>query len=199
VLVVIGEQPRRPGRPRSEVARKAILAATLELASELGPRGLRMEAIAKRAGVSKETLYRWWRSKGEVVLEALAERGDETIPISDTGSLPRDLRIFLRASVDSADPTVERLLRALASEAAQDPTMAALIRDNFLMRRRSALATILTRAVTRGELSRANAGMALDFVYGSLWYRLIFDIAPLDYAWADGVAKAIAALRSRPT
>jgi AcrR family transcriptional regulator len=153
-----------------------------------------MEAIAKRAGVSKETLYRWWRSKSEVVLEALAQRGDETIPIPDTGSLRRDLRTFLRASVDSADPTVERLLRALAAEAAGDQTMAELIRDNFLMRRRSALSTILGRAVARRELSRANAKIALDFVYGSLWYRLIFDIAPLDYAWADGVAKAIAAL-----
>jgi AcrR family transcriptional regulator len=191
---MVNDQPRGPGRPRSEEARRAILSATLELATVHGPRGLRMEAIARRAGVSKETLYRWWRSKAEVVLEALAERGDETIPVPDTGSLSRDLRIFLRATVASGDATVARLLRALAAEAASDPAMAELIRDRFLERRRSALGTVLTRGVRRGEISRGNAAIALDLVYGSLWYRLIFGIAPLDNAWADRVAKAIATI-----
>jgi AcrR family transcriptional regulator len=194
VAVVIPEQRRRPGRPRSEVARRAVLSATLELAAEHGPKGLRMEAIARKAGVSKETLYRWWRSKAEVVLEALAERGDETIPVPDTGTLAKDLRIFLRATVASGDATTRRLLRALAAEAASDPGMAELIRERFLDRRRVALGTILGRGVSRGEISRANAALALDLVYGSLWYRVIFGIAPLDNAWADRVAGSIAAI-----
>src|ERR671934_1249914 len=108
------EPARRPGRPRSEEARRAILAATLELAAEHGRQGLRMDAIAKRAGVSKETLYRWWRSKAEVLLEALAERGEETIPVPDSGSLHTDLLAFMRATARSADPPTRRLLRALA-------------------------------------------------------------------------------------
>jgi AcrR family transcriptional regulator len=190
----MNDAQRGPGRPRSEEARRAILAATLELAAEHGPRGIRMEAIAKKAGVSKETLYRWWRSKAEVVLEALADRGDETIPVPDTGSLPKDLRMFLRATVASADPTVARLLRALAAEAASDPAMAQLIRERFVDRRRAALGTILDRAARRGEIGRADAALALDLVYGSLWYRLIFGIAPLDNAWADRSAKAITAI-----
>jgi AcrR family transcriptional regulator len=186
---------RRPGRPRSERARRAILAATLELAAAHGPRGLNMDAIAKRAGVSKETLYRWWPSKTELVLEALAERGEETIPLPDTGSLAGDLRAFLRATVASTDPTTQRLLRALAAEAATDTSTAGLIRDRFLARRRAALNELLLRAVTRSELTRADAAIALDLVYGSLWYRLIFDIAPLDNNWADNVARAIAHAR----
>jgi AcrR family transcriptional regulator len=190
----MNDAQRGPGRPRSEEARRAILAATLELAAEHGPRGIRMEAIAKKAGVSKETLYRWWHSKAEVVLEALADRGDETIPVPDTGSLPKDLRMFLRATVASADPTVARLLRALAAEAASDPAMAELIRERFVDRRRAALGTILERAARRGEIGKADAALALDLVYGSLWYRLIFGIAPLDNAWADRAAKAIAAI-----
>src|SRR3954471_14742269 len=174
------EPARRPGRPRSEKARHAILEATLELASEQGPQGLRMDAIAKKAGVSKETLYRWWRSKAEVLLEALAERGEETIPLPDKGSLLADLRGFMRATARSADAPTQRILRTLAAEAAADPDFAALARDRFLERRRAALSEILQRAVKRGELSRAEAATALDLVYGSLWYRLIFDIGPLD-------------------
>jgi len=184
--------PRPPGRPRSERARRAVLAATLSLAAEEGTAGLHMEAIAKRAGVSKETLYRWWRSKTEVVLEALAERSDRTIPLPDTGSLGGDLRAFLRATVDAADPTTVRLLHAVAAEAAADQHVAQIVRDRFLVTRRAALGELLERAVDRGEVTREYAAMAIDLVYGSLWYRLIFDVGPLDHGWADAVAVAIA-------
>jgi len=151
-----------------------------------------MEAIAKRAGVSKETLYRWWRSKTEVVLEALAEHGQRTIPLPDTGSLADDLRAFLRATVDSADPTTVRLLHAIAAAAAADQGVAHQVRDQFLITRREALGKLLERAVSRGEITGHYAAMAVDLVYGSLWYRLIFDVGPLDYGWADAVAAAIA-------
>jgi AcrR family transcriptional regulator len=194
---VTGEPVRKPGRPRSEEARRAILEAALELASEHGPQGLRMDAIAKKAGVSKETLYRWWRSKAEVLLEALAERGQETIPLRDKGSLQADLRAFMRATARSADAPTQRILRALAAEAAADPEFAALARDRFLERRRAALGEVLQRSVERGELSRAEAATALDLIYGSLWYRLIFDIGPLDDDWAKGVANAIGRVGSR--
>jgi AcrR family transcriptional regulator len=191
------EPTRRPGRPRSEEARRAILAAALELAAEEGPQGLRMDAIAKRAGVSKETLYRWWRSKAEVLLEALAERGEETIPVPDSGSLHADLLAFMRATARSADPPTRRLLRALAAEAAADESFAALALERFLARRRAALGDLLDRAVARGELAADDAATAVDLVYGSLWYRVIFGIGPLDEKWAEGVASTIGRISSR--
>lgn len=188
------QEPRRPGRPRSERARKAVLEATLALTAEMGT-ALNMEAIAKRAGVSKETLYRWWPSKTDVILDVLAERGQATIPLPDTGTLHGDLSVFLRSTADSADHTTRRLLRAIASAAANDPTTAAEARNRFIATRRAALATLLDRAVSRGEIDERRIASALDFIYGSLWYRLIFDIGPLDYAWADEVAAAIAPAR----
>lgn len=186
------EDPRRPGRPRSERARQAILAAVLTVAAEDGAAGLHMEAIARRAGVSKETLYRWWRSKTEVVLDALAERGQRTIPLPDTGNLRDDLRTFLRSTVDSADPATVQLLHTMAAAAAADEKVAVQVRDRFIATRREALAQLLGRAAARGEITRAYASVAVDFVYGSLWYRLIFDVGALDYEWAEAVADAIA-------
>lgn len=183
---------RPPGRPRSEKARQAVLRATLELAAEEGPRGLRMDSIAKRAGVSKETLYRWWRSKTEVVLEALAQRSLATIPLPDTGSLNGDLSAFLHATVASGDDTTQRLLRALAAEAASDPSFADLVTDQFLATRRAALGELLQRGVERDELTSRQAAIAIDLIYGSLWYRLIFQIAPLDSNWADDITDALA-------
>jgi AcrR family transcriptional regulator len=189
---VTDTQARRPGRPRSERARQAVLAATLALAAEDEPAGLHMEAIARRAGVSKETLYRWWHSKTEVVLDALAEQGQRTIGLPDTGTLRGDLRTFLRATVDSANPATMRLLYSIAAAAAADEAVAHQIRDRFLATRRADLGQLLERAADRGEISRSRTGLAMDFVYGSMWYRLIFRVGPLDYQWADEVADAIA-------
>jgi AcrR family transcriptional regulator len=153
-----------------------------------------MEAIAKRAGVSKETLYRWWPSKTEVILDALATYGQQVVPAPDTGTLHGDLRAFLRATADSLDEATTRLLRHLAAAAATDEHQAHQIRDRFLAARRAALGDLLDNAAARDEISRDHAGLALDLVYGSLWYRLIFRVAPLDHAWADGVAGLLASL-----
>lgn len=189
---MVEAQAPRPGRPRSERARQAVYAAALALAAEEGPAGLNMEAISKRARVSKETLYRWWRSKTEVVLDALTERGQQTIPLPDTGTLGGDLRAFLRATADSADTATVRLLRSLAAAAASDEALAEQVRDRFLVTRRAALGHVLDRAVARGEISGDRAAQAVDLIYGSLWYRLIFRVGPIDYTWADGVAAALA-------
>ena len=151
-----------------------------------------MEAIARRAGVSKETLYPWWRSKTDVVLDALAERGQQTIPLPDTGTLHGDLRTFLRATVDSANPGTVRLLYSLAAAAAGDEELARQIRDRFLVTRRVALGQILQQGVSWGEINRDYAAIAVDFIYGCMWYRLIFRVGTLDYTWADDVATAIA-------
>lgn len=186
------EPARRPGRPRSERARQAILAAVMELAAAEGPASLHMEAIAKRAGVSKETLYRWWPSKTEALLDAMAEYGQQAVPVPDTGTLLGDLREFLRATADSADPPTVRVLRHLAAAAAADEGEALQIRDRFLARRRAALGELLDRAVARGEIEAGHAALARDLIYGSLWYRLIFRTGPVDHAWAGDVAAAIA-------
>lgn len=186
------EPVRRAGRPRSEQARRAVLTATLELAAESGPAGLTMGGIAERAGVSKETLYRWWRSKTEVVLEALAHYGEESIPVPDTGSLATDLRAFMRATSKALDHRTRQLLRTLAAQSAADPSFADQVREEFIASRRAALAEVLEHAVERDELTPARAAIALDLVFGSLWYRLIFGVGPLDRGWADAVAEAIA-------
>jgi AcrR family transcriptional regulator len=153
-----------------------------------------MEAIASRAAVSKETLYRWWRSKTDILLEALAQLGEDVITVSDTGSLAADLRSFMRATARALDPPTRRLLRTLAAAAAADPKAADEVREQFLVHRRTALTRLLARAVDRAELTEERAAITLDLVYGSLWYRLIFGIGPLDSAWADAVTDLLETL-----
>ena len=196
---VAPDQSRRPGRPRSDRARQAVLAAAMELAAEEGPRNLHMEAIAKRAGVSKETLYRWWPSKTEVFLDAMAEHGQQAVHVPDTGTLLGDLDEFLRATADAVRHPTASVLRHLAAAAAVDESAAHDIRDRFLARRRAALGELLDRAVVRGEIDDGYSALARDFIYGSLWYRLIFRIGPVDDNWAKDTATAIATRRTSRT
>jgi AcrR family transcriptional regulator len=189
------DSARRAGRPRSQRARQAILSAALDLAAERGPDRLTMEGIAERATASKETLYRWWRSKTEVLLEALAEYGEQAIAIPDTGSLAGDLHIFMRETSAALDPRTRRILRTLAAGAAANERAAREVREQFLARRRAALTAVLQPARERGELpAEPTIETLLDLVFGSLWYRLIFGTGELDEAWADGLTGAITAI-----
>jgi hypothetical protein len=115
-------------------------------------------------------------------------RGPERRP---DGTLREDLRAFLRATADSADATTRRLLRTIAAAAAPDEATADQVRDRFLATRRAALGQILERAVGRGEITDSCSVLALDLIYRSMRYRLIFRVEPLYYRWADATAAAI--------
>src|SRR5688572_10002477 len=115
---------RAPGRPRSEQARRAILGAAVALVGEGGAAVATMDAIARRAGVSKQTVYRWWSSPAQILLEALNEGATHLAPLEESGDLEQDLRTFLRRSVLGARAPVGPLLASLMAEAQRDPTFA---------------------------------------------------------------------------
>jgi AcrR family transcriptional regulator len=180
---------RRPGRPRSEATRRAIEAAALDELRERGYASLTIEGIAARAGAGKQTIYRWWRSKADLVLDAMTDFADAAVPIPDEGSLPGDLLAFLVASFRQRG--ARPALVGLMAHAVLDPEFAPAFRERFLFARRAALRGILQRAVARGEIDEAvDLELLLDVVFGVLWYRLLLDHAPLD----DAAARDLAAL-----
>src|SRR5437667_11698445 len=78
-------QPRGPGRPRSEKARKAVIRATLKLLERVGFNELTIEAVAARAGVGKATDYRWWANKAELVVDAFASAVEKELRFPSAG------------------------------------------------------------------------------------------------------------------
>src|SRR5580704_19089504 len=154
----------RPGRRRSEEARQAILAAALELTAEAGYAALTIDGIAARAGTGKQTIYRWWPSKDDVLLEALAVNADLNVAVPDQHSYQADLRAFLTASFSlGASPWVTEILRVLMARAQIDAGFGQRFRTGFLQRRRDALAVIIDRARERGDLpARPAPGTAAD-------------------------------------
>jgi AcrR family transcriptional regulator len=184
----------RPGRKRSEDSRQAILAAATGILGDTGYAGLSIEAIAQRSGTSKQTIYRWWPSKADVVMEAMATKADLQIPLPDLGSLAADLGEMLRDSFRLARvPQVGDLLRVLMAEAQLDPAFAERFRSEYLRRRRQALGVILDRAAARHELPvGVSVETAIDVVFGVLWYRLLAIPAPLDDALVDELVHLLA-------
>jgi AcrR family transcriptional regulator len=165
----------KPGRKRSEDSRQAILTAAVDLLGEVGYAGLTVEGIAARSGTGKQTIYRWWPSKADVLLDALATKADLHIPIDDEGSYAADLRAFLTASFRLGDyPVVIAMLRALMAQAQIDPAFGDRFRESFIRRRREALGEIVTRARTRGDLPSAiSPDTVADIVFGVIWYRVL--------------------------
>ena len=171
------------GRPRSERARVAILAAAAELLLDRGLAAVSMDTVAAQAGVSKATIYRWWPTKETLALDALYTEWAAAQPSEvNTGSLRGDLISLLTpwARVASSRP-YGRVIAALVSEAQTDPAYAAEYQRRVVQPRRDRARAILDRAIERGEIPPStNAEVAIDLLYGPLYHRLLHGHAPLD-------------------
>jgi AcrR family transcriptional regulator len=167
------------GRPRSDQSRQAILQSALDLVAEIGYSRVTIEGIAARAGTGKQTIYRWWRSKADVVLDAINASATREIPIPDTGSLREDLLAFLNATFAAGRrPGTVPVLQALMAEAQLDPDFGAAFDEKFLRQRREALAEVLRRYP--GELRDVPPKIAIEVVFGVLWYRILATRGPLN-------------------
>jgi AcrR family transcriptional regulator len=177
------DQAPRRGRPRSEKARAAVLAAAGELLLTQGLDATSVDAIAERAGVSKATIYRWWRTKETLALDALHDEWELGTPaVRDTGSLHGDLLALLRPWVRlvSRRPYA-RVVSALIAEARTDPGFAEEYLARLVRPRRDRARVVLERARERGELAAGvDIEIALDVIYGPLWHRLLQGHAPLN-------------------
>jgi AcrR family transcriptional regulator len=186
-------QPPSRGRPRSEKAHKAILAAAAELLLARGLSAVSMDAVAERAGVSKATIYRWWPTKETLALDALYTEWATVQPYPrDTGSLRGDLLALLRpwARLVRSRPYA-RIITALLTEVHTDPAFAAEYHKRVVEPRRDQARTILRRAIERGELpAGTNVEVAVDLIYGPLWHRLLHGHAPLTDRFVQDVVTA---------
>ncbi|MFI7462085.1 TetR/AcrR family transcriptional regulator [Nonomuraea sp. NPDC049646] len=185
---------------RSERSRQAILQAARELVSEVGYAKVSVEAIAARAGVGKQTIYRWWRSKGAVVFDsflALSE-GDQGVTLPDTGDIEADLKTVMRATVaEFADPAFEAPIRALNLEIVADPELAAQYREKLAGPVDEAKKARLRSAQQAGQLAPdADLDLALELLYAPLYQRWLLRSGPLTPQYADALVDlALKALR----
>ena len=169
---------------RSERSRLAILTAARDLMGERGYAELTVEAIAARAGVGKQTIYRWWPGKGAVILDALTD-SPGVIELPDTGDLRADLRLVIRATVaEFADPKLSASTRALTIETISDEHLAAQVRDRLLGPQLNAVKVRIRPHV------RVDPDLAVELLFGPMWYRWLLGLGPMTDEYADSLVEA---------
>jgi AcrR family transcriptional regulator len=185
------QNPRHHGNRhgRSEDARQAVLKAADDLLAEKGFNGVTIEGIASAAGVAKQTVYRWWSSKTDVLLDTFLEDAAEELALADHGDLERDLRAHLRhlARFLSAGDA-GAVFKALIGHAQHDPEFATSLQVHYLAEQRRRDRLPLERAIDRGELpADFDTASAVDQLVGPIYHRVLVTGDPVTDAFVDGI------------
>ncbi|GAA3523083.1 MULTISPECIES: TetR/AcrR family transcriptional regulator [Streptomyces] len=189
------EAPAPSSTRRSEKSRRAIYDAALTLVVEVGYPRTTIEGIAARAGVGKQTIYRWWSSKAEVLMEAFLDLGEEAAraageepyAIPDTGDLAADLKGVLRATIDQmTDPRFDAPARALAAEGLVNE---ALSREYVAKLLEPSLQLYVERLRTAQEAGDVRPDIdpriALELFVSPLAQRWLQYTGPISYEYTD--------------
>lgn len=163
------------GNKRSSEAHSAVLEAAAALLAERGPNGLAMEAVARKAGVGKPTVYRWWPDKTDLILELFNKEILPPPPIPPEADLATELKLRMHSLFESWRTTPSgRVFCGLMVELQATPETVTRLREQALAPRRKQSITAFERAQQRGEIPQnANLEALVDLLYGWAWYRLL--------------------------
>jgi AcrR family transcriptional regulator len=169
---------RRSGR-----SQRAVLDATVELCREIGYGALTIDGIASRAGVGKQTIYRWWPSKGSVVLDAFMETIAAQIVFPDTGDSLQEIRLWLESVARLvASPQMGPHLAGLIGAKQSDAALAEAFDQQVYQRIRAALTERIRHAQQMGQLRSLDPEMIADLIVGPVWFQLLIAGRPADPA-----------------
>jgi AcrR family transcriptional regulator len=183
-------------RRRSAAAQAAVLRSCAEIMRDRGPAAVSIEGVARAAGVGKQTIYRWWPSRGALLVDAMvAGRGRVEIGVVDTGDLGADLRAMLVAVMNVITGEHGPLLASLLGEMQQDPQLRAAFDEAIFEPVRSSYRTRLetARGLAAGDATAwPDDDTILDLAFGPLWFRLLTRPDQLDEGFAHDVADLVA-------
>ena len=182
------ESGRGRGRPRSESARRDILAAARKLLNERGLPGLTVEGIAAEAGVGKPTIYRHWPNAHAVAMDAFLDASEPAIGDPGVGAPLGALRRQLAGIAAVFASPAGRGTAAMIAAAQNDSELAKVFRQRFILRGRETGRALLQQAIEQGAV-RADLDLevALDLIYAPLFFRLLIGHGPLDRDFTDAL------------
>ncbi len=185
--------PRRPGRPRSEQARIAILKSAHELLLKKGVAGLTVEAVATRAGVGKPTIYRYWANAKELAMAATMAQIEEAQPDMAASTSPAEaLRGLLQELVKQFSASHGRQTVMLLATAYSDSELSKAFRNQVIMRSREQGRQYIEAAKEAGEIkSDKSTDVLLDLLFGAVFFRLLIGHQPLSSEFTDQAVSSI--------
>jgi len=182
------------GRPRDPQTDRAILRATVELLAEVGYLDVSVAEVARRAGVSKPTVYRRWARKSQLVVEALVT---QMLPDTETpsSSAAEELLALTEQLISILTSTpLGRVLPGLVAEMAADPELARSYRDLVIGPNRSRWRAAVERGIARGELaSDTDVDLVLNALAGPLYFSLLITGDPIDVNYARAAVDLVLA------
>jgi AcrR family transcriptional regulator len=195
-------QQRAPAEPRSRPGgrsarvREAVLQSAFALLTEKGLDALTIADIAARAGVHETSIYRRWRTKNALVLEASVEFAKSAVPVPDTGSVRSDLVAFVKSLIALMTSPRGQMLTALGQS--QHPHVVAA-RQNLFRLRRELVRQIFDRAVARRELPpNADPSLFLETLVAPLYLRLLVTGESLeDWPYEELIDRLLRAFTAR--
>jgi AcrR family transcriptional regulator len=170
-----------------------VLAAAAAVAGRRGYHAATIEEIAAEAGVSKQTIYRWWPDKLALFTEVYEDLVPRDAFEPNTGSLVGDLEAVAAALSELyAGTAAGNILSGLIAEAQADPRAAAQLRETYVAPRRTIIGSILDRAVMRGEIPPVkDPNFASDLFAGAIWFRLLLGERRLDHDFTRRLVHAV--------
>ncbi|MFE3651936.1 TetR/AcrR family transcriptional regulator [Streptomyces sp. NPDC059101] len=185
----MANKPAPDASRRSERSRQAIFEAALALVGEVGYDKLTIEGIAARAGVGKQTIYRWWSSKAAVLLDAFGSVVDEydQVGLPDTGDLAADLKTVLRATADEFnDAAWQAPYRALAAAGANDEELSRTFVGRLMEPGIRVYVDRLRAAQEAGDLDPdADVRIGAEMLLSPFSQRWLMRTGELTYAFVD--------------
>lgn len=174
------------GRPRSEPSRMAILDATRKLLTREPLPKLSIEAIAKKAGVGKTTIYRWWPNKAAVAMEAFLEQPGIQVIVPTTANASEGIARQLESLVRQLRGQNGRIIAGIIAESQGDASVLDLLYEKFLKLRVDALYELVDQGIRSGEFKRGlDASIAIDMMLGPLFLRVLSGEHGIDAHFAE--------------
>ncbi len=183
---------RKPGRPRSAAAHRAILDVTTRQMEAMPIRDITIEGIAREAGVGKPTIYRWWDSKCSLVMEAFLESAAPKITFPENESAMAALKEQVKLVVAMLRGRAGGIVAEMVGEGQADPHILEEFRDRFFSELLAPARAVIERGKKSGELDKdLDTDLAIDLIYGPIYYRLLVGHGPLDEAFARALPERV--------
>src|ERR1044072_2445012 len=177
--------PPPPPRARPPAPARALL-------DRGGPTAVTIEAIAAKAGVSRPTIYRYWPNAPAVAMAAFLEASAEPGAGKTSRSPAAALRAQLHAVADAFAAPAGRSVAAMVAAAQSETELAKALRNEFIARNRDAARLMLERCIAERLVAPpADVDLALDLVFGPLFYRLLMGHAPITRSFVDQLLDAV--------
>ncbi|MCA8895222.1 MAG: TetR/AcrR family transcriptional regulator [Amphiplicatus sp.] len=174
-------KPRGGGRPRSESTRRAILSATLKLLRSDAIQNITIEAIAREAGVSKATIYRWWDSKASVVIDAFIEDHIIHTPMRHDIHPAEALLAHWRSLAEQYAGWPGTVVGQILGEGQADPAVQREFRERFYYGRRAIVNEVFDQLrKIRPDIPDIETEHLVDMLYSTVYRRLMLGYGLID-------------------